>query len=66
MSAIRQAAARQLVKMDVVGAPKQGAEHTISKEISTERKKGDTILHVWASVNSSVFVFEWDPGIVYK
>lgn len=59
-------AARQPAKMDVVGAPKQGAERTILKEISTERKKGDTILHVWASVNSSGFVFEWEPGVAYK
>lgn len=36
------------------------------KKISVERKKGDTVLHVWASVNSSGSVFEWEPGIAYK
>lgn len=60
------AAARQPAKMVVVEAQKRGAEGTVSKEISTESIKGDTIPHVWASVNSSGSVFEQEPGIVYK
>lgn len=57
---------RQSTWMVVVGAQKWGAEGTVWKEISVERKKGDTILHVWTSNFSSGSVFEWEPGIAYK